>query len=151
MRKSAFLIWIVASLMAFGCSRTSKNAPLIERSFYENIWERFDYVYNDIELKEATTFDLVMRISFTEDYPYDYFEMIFTILDSHGDRYRAKGYKFGLKDSDGAWKSQNRDYELPINQELTISEPGKYRFQIEYRMPKTPLVGVKELVLINNP
>jgi hypothetical protein len=31
-----------------------------------------------------------------------------------------------------------------------IADPGVYRFQIENRMPITPLVGVKELTLFNN-
>ena len=157
MRKSAYLIWLVVSLLAFGgfgCSHPTKNAQLVERSFYNTLWERFDYVYNDIELKEPTTFDLSLRISFTDDYPFDIFEMVFTILDSHGDRYRAKGYKFNLKDNNGQWKSQLKDgcytFELPINKELKITEAGTYRFQIEYKMPKTPIVGVKELALINS-
>ena len=154
MKKSAFWILMVACLMAFGCSHSSKNAALVEHTFHNTVWERFDYVYNIVELKEPTTFDIDMRISFTDDYPFDYFEMVFTILDSHGDRYRAKGYKFNLKDNDGAWKSPLKDgchtFGFPINKELSISEPGKYRFQIEYRMPKTPLVGVKEIVLNNN-
>lgn len=147
-------MFLIAGVMLSGCSRTERYKEVVHRSFYNNMWERFDYVYSDLTLKEATTFDLGMSISFTEEYPFDYFEMVFTVFDSNDDPYRAKGYKFKLKDDDGNWKSQQKDgcytYELPINKELRITEPGTYRFQVEYRLPKTPLMGVKELTLTNN-
>lgn len=145
---------MLAGLTLFGCSRQGKDTQVLHREFYNTMWERFDYVFADVEVKEPTTFDLSLSISFTDDYVGDYFEMVFTVLDANGDRYRAKGYKFNLKDADGQWKSQLTDgrypFEFPINKELRINEEGTYRFQIEYRMPKTPIVGVKELTLTNN-
>lgn len=152
MKRVLFLL--LAGLTLFGCSRQGKDTQVLHREFYNTMWERFDYVFADVEVKEPTTFDLSLSISFTDDYVGDYFEMVFTVLDSNGDRYRAKGYKFNLKDADGQWKSQLTDgcypFEFPINKELRINEDGIYRFQIEYRMPKTPIVGVKELTLTNN-
>ena len=41
-------------------------------------------------------------------------------------------------------------FVLPINKSLRISETGTYTFQIENRRPITPLVGVKELTLLNH-
>jgi len=141
-------------LMVCGCSHQSKDTTVLHREFFNTLWERFDYVYNDIEVKEPTSFDLNMSISFTDDYPENYFEMVFTVFDPRGDRYRSKGYKFTLKDTDGQWKSQLNDgcytFELPINKDLKITDAGTYRFQVEYRMPKTPLAGVKELTIYNN-
>lgn len=154
MRKTAFWILAVACLLVAGCSGPSKDAYVIDHSFHNAVWERFDYIHNDIELKEPATFDLDLRVGFTDDYPYDDFEIVFTVFDGQGNRYRAKGYKFVLKDGEGHWKSPLKDgchtYEFPINKELKIADAGTYRFQVEYRMPKTPLVGVKELTLINN-
>lgn len=153
MRK-VVIISLLVSLWVAGCSRQTKVTKVVHRDFYETTWERFDYVYNDIELKEETSFDLSLNICFTDDYKYDDFSMVFTVFDSHGNPYRSKGYKFNLKDADGNWKSQRKDggytFEFPINKQLKITEPGTYRFQIEYRMPITPIVGVKELTLINN-
>ena len=137
-----------------GCEPKAKNKELMQRSFYNTVWERFDFVSTDVEVAEPTTFDLSLRISFTDDYPYDYIDLVFAVLTNEGDRYRAKGYKPKLKDADGNWSSELKDgcytFTLPINKELLINDPGTYRFQIEQKMPITPLVGVKELTLLNN-
>lgn len=137
-----------------GCQQQTKDKELLHRDFYNTIWERFDYVRNDIVVTTSTTYDLSMQISFTDDYPYNDFSMVFTVFDENGNPYRTKGYKFNLKDSNGNWNVEKREgcysYNLPINKSLTITEPGKYQFTIEQRMPITPLVGVKDLVLLNN-
>lgn len=148
-------IFIAIACCCFLCAcHQESNAELLHRDFYETLWERFDYVYNDVEIKEATTFDLGLRISFTEKYAYDDITLVFTIFDANGTPYRAKNYRFSLKDAEGQWKSQLTDgcytFELPINHSLQITEPGTYRFQIEYRMSKTPILGVKSLTLYNN-
>lgn len=153
MKKSAIMVFL-GCLCLMGCGPKEKNAEMIHRDFFNTVWERFDYVRNEIEVKEATTYDLSMKISFTEDYPYDNFSMIFTVFTSDGQPYRSKGYKFNVKDKEGQWNSQLADgcytFTFPINKNLMITDPGKYCFQIENHMPITPLVGVKELTLINN-
>jgi len=151
--KRRIIIAIAFCFLLCGCRQNEKNVELLHRDFYETLWERFDYVYNDIEIKEATTFDLALSISFTEKYAYDNISLVFTIFDANGTPYRAKDYQYSLKDAEGNWKSQLTDgcytFELPINKSLQITEPGVYRFQIEYRMPITPILGVKELTLTN--
>jgi len=153
MNKCVFIL-VVLSLFFTGCNRQENNPELIQRSFFNTTWERFDYLRNDVEIKEETTFDLSTRVSFTDDYPYDYFSMVFTVFTKEGDPYRSKGYKFSLKDAKGHWNSEMTDgcytFDFPVNKQFTIADPGTYRFQIEYRMPITPLVGIKELTLINN-
>ena len=152
--KRHVIIAILLCAFFCGCRQQEKNAELIHRDFYETLWERFDYVRNDVEIKEATTYDLGLRISFTDKYAYDNISLVFTIFDSKGTPYRSRGYKFDLKDAEGPWKSELKDgcytFELPINKSLQITEPGIYRFQIEYRMPITPILGVKSLSLYNN-
>ena len=136
------------------CQSKDDNGEVLHRDFYETIWERFDYVYNKIEVKEATTFDLGLSISFTDAYVFDYISLVFTVFDAGGTPYRTRGYKFSVKDAEGQWKSQLIDgcytFDLPINKALQINDPGSYRFQIENRMPKTPLTGVKSMTLYNN-
>ena len=133
---------------------TKTNRTILSRDFMDDIWERFDFVTNDIEIEKETTYDLSMSISFTEAYGHKDFSMVFSVFDTYGNPYRCKAYKFALKDTDGNWKSELIDgcytFELPINNALTLTDPGKYTFQIESRMPITPLEGVRSLKLYNN-
>ena len=149
------MVILAFCLALLGCQQQAKNnKELLHRDFFNTVWERFDYVCSDIEVTASTTYNLSMRISFTDDYPYNDFLMVFTVFDENGNPYRSKGYKFNLKDTEGNWNIEKKNdcftFNLPINKNLTISEPGKYRFTIEQRMPITPLVGVKELSLLNN-
>ena len=141
-------------LCLLGCGQQTNNKELLQRSFYETIWERFDYVTNEVNITKPTTYDLSLRISFTDDYPYNDISLVFTVFDEKDNPYRAKGYKFNLKDAEGHWNVEKVDgcysFNLPINKKLSITEPGKYKFRMEQKMPITPVIGVKELVLINN-
>ena len=146
---------VLLFLLCFlGCEQQTNNKELLQRSFYGTVWERFDYVTTDVNITKATTYDLSLRISFTDDYPYNDISLVFTVFDEKDDPYRAKGYKFNLKDEEGHWNVEKKEgcytYTLPINKQLMISDPGKYKFRLEQKMPITPIVGVKELVVINN-
>ena len=125
MKRTGFGFWVLTlCLCLLGCGHLSKDKVILQRSFYNTLWERFDYVNNDIEIMASTTYDLSMKIS------------------------------FNLKDEEGHWNIEKKDdcytFTLPINKQLTISDPGKYQFRIEQKQPITPLVGVKELVLMND-
>ena len=149
------IVLIVSGLLCLlGCARQEENKIVLHREFYETLWERFDYVQDNIEVKTETTYDLSLKIAFTDDYPYQDFSMVFTVFSSDGEPYRSKTYKFNLKDEEGHWNVEQVDgghtFVLPINKSLRISETGTYTFQIENRMPITPLVGVKELTLLNH-
>ena len=148
------IVLIVGCLLClFGCMQKEENKVVLHREFYETLWERFDYVQDSIDVKAETTYDLSLKIAFTDDYSYKDFSMVFTVFSSDGDPYRSKTYKFNLKDDEGNWNVEKVDgchtFVLPINKSLRISEVGTYLFQIENRMPITPLVGVKELTLLN--
>lgn len=152
--KRITLVLLVLCFGLFGCGHQEKNRELIQRSFYNTVWERFDYVDKDVEITKPTSFNLSMQMSFTEDYPYDYINIVFVVFTPEGDRYRGKEYIPKLKDADGQWSAELVDgcytFNFPINKDLQISDPGTYRFHIEQKMPITPLVGVKELTLLNN-
>lgn len=148
---------VFAFLLAVSLSFTScgeqKDPIVLQRDFYENMWERFDYVTNQIEVDDISTFNLVLTMRFDEHYDFNYILLNFTIFNSDGDPYRTKDYKFNLKDNAGDWKSVLKDgyyqYEFSINKDLVLHEPGSYTFRIENRMPKTPLIGVHSLRLYN--
>ena len=79
--------------------------------------------------------------------------VVFTVFDNYDHPLRTKGYKFNLKEKDGSWKSSLTDgsyhFSFPINSELSINEPGKYTFQLENRMPITPLSGINSVEIVN--
>ena len=153
MKRFGFVVMVL--LLGFcGCTQKKADKELLRREFYNTIWERFDYVSNEVEVKASTTYNLSLQISFTDDFPYDDFSMIFTVFDEREMPYRSKEYKFNLKDGEGNWNAEKKDgcytFTLPINKQLTIVDPGRYKFCIEQKHPITPLVGVKELILLNN-
>ena len=153
--KGYHLLALALFLCLAGCRQKAvENKEILHRSFYETVWERFDYVNLDVDITQPTTYDLSLRISFTDDYPYKDISLIFTVFDKNENPYRAKGYKFNLKDEQGHWNTDKTDgcytFTLPINKQLTIVDPGKYQFRLEQKMPITPIIGVKELTLINN-
>ena len=152
MKKPITIIMAVVLLFLSACHRKTEDAVVLHRSFHNDVWERFDYVYDSVEVKTEKSYDLSLKISFTDAYIYDNFPMIFTVFDAYGNPYRSRGYKFKLKDDEGNWNAQQADgchtFVLPINKDLRITDAGKYRFQIEYQIPKTPITGVRELTLI---
>lgn len=153
MKRNILLLLVFCSCL-IGCGHQEKSRDLIQRSFFNTVWERFDYLDKDIEITEPTTFNLSLKMSFTDDYPYDYIDFVFVVFTSEGERYRGKEYIPKLKDADGQWSAELVDgcytFDIPINKDLQISDKGTYRFHIEQKMPITPIVGVKELTLLNN-
>ena len=137
----------------FSCDSNKKGEALLSRSFPTSSWERFDFIKNDVEIKKPVTYNLVMDASFDPSYSSDVISVVFTVFDADGRPFRTKSYKFRVKDGYGNWNSELVDgyyhFSFPINNELTINEPGTYRFQLESRMPITPLTGIREIAILN--
>lgn len=135
------------------CNSNRSENMLILRTFPTLYWERFDYIEKNIEVKKPATYDLTLNATFAPEYPFDYFEICFTVFDEERHPMRGKNYRFSIKDRNGDWKSELTEngycFTFPINSELMLNEPGKYIFQIENRMPITPLLGIKELSLVD--
>ena len=145
---------LVLSLIGLVACHSNRNGNvLISRVFPTSSWERFDFLEETFELKKPVSYDLVLSATFTPEYPFNYFEIAFTVFDDHDHPLRGKNYQFKVKDGDGVWKSElmgnEYHFTFPINNALTLNEPGKYKFQIENRMPITPLLGIKEIQLID--
>lgn len=156
MKRIHIFILVISTLLFCNCNgiNSKKDSAILSRTFLNDSWERFDYITTDIEIDAETTYDLSLDISFTDAYRYKDFSMVFSIFDANGNPYRSKAYTFNLKDDEGIWKSELIDgcytFNLPVNKALTLTDLGKYTFQIEYRMPITPLEGVRNLKLYNN-
>lgn len=152
MRKFLLIIGMVL-LGLSSCNSSKKENVLLSRTFPTSNWERFDFVKAEIDLKKPTTYDLVLNATFDPSYSHSYLSVVFTVFDDHNNPFRTKGYKFYLKESDGSWKSTLSDgmyrFSFPINSELTMNEPGKYTFQLENRMPITPLSGINSVEIVN--
>ncbi len=146
-------VWVLCLIGLVACHSNRNGNTLISMHFPTLSWERFDFLEETLDLKKPVSYDLVLAATFTPDYPFDYFEMAFTVFDDHDHPLRAKNYQFKLKDRDGVWKSELVEGEyrftFPVNSNLTLNEPGKYKLQIENRMPITPLLGIKEIKLID--
>lgn len=153
MRKIALVLSLIGLIGFSACHQNKNGNVLISRTFPTSSWERFDFLEETLEFKKPVTYDLVLSATFDPEYRFDYFEMAFTVFDDHDHPLRAKNYQFKLKDRDGTWKSELTEngyqFTFPINSELTLNEPGKYKFQIENRMPITPLLGIKEIMLVD--
>lgn len=152
--KRGFLFLIAVCLIGlFSCDSDKKGDILLSRSFPTSSWERFDFIKDDIEIKKPVTYNLVMTASFEPSYSYDVISVIFTVFDADDRPFRTKSYKFRVKDGYGNWNSELVDgsynFTFPINTELTINEPGTYRFQLENYMPITPLVGIRDIAILN--
>lgn len=150
MRKFVLVLCLIGLV---ACHSNRNGNVLISRNFPTLSWERFDFLEETMDLKKPVSYDLVLTATFTPEYPFDYFEMAFTVFDDHDHPLRSKNYQFKLKDREGVWKSELVDGEyrftFPVNSALMLNEPGKYKFQIENRMPITPLLGIKEIKLID--
>lgn len=123
------------------------------RDFPTSEWERFDYVEDTITVSEPVSYDLELEASFVDTYAFDNFKFAFSVFDEARHPIRSKEYEFKLKDRDGKWKSELVDgcyhFRFPINSELSLNEPGHYIFQLENKMYKTPLVGIKNISIIS--
>ena len=152
MRKILLIIGMIL-LGLSSCNSNKKENVLLSRTFPTSNWERFDFVKSEIDLKKPVTYDLVLNVTFDPSYAPSYLSVVFTIFDDNDNPFRTKGYKFNLKEKDGSWKSTRTDagyhFSFPINSELTINEPGKYTFQLENRMPITPLSGINSVEIVN--
>ena len=151
------IILILSALMFVSCGK-KQTGDVLSRSFKAEQWGRFDFLEADFEVVKAPmTADLVMDVEVSDLFPNDYpyhnndegvLAIVLSINGPDGSR-RAREFKFRLKDSDGNFKSEKVDgyyrFSLPLINEMTFSEVGKYHFKIENKYPIDPLCGIKSL------
>lgn len=153
MKRVLLILGVLVLVGLSSCHSNMRNKVLLSREFPTMSWERFDYVKNTMEIDKPVCYNLELDVTFDASYSYNYFSMSFAVFDKSGNPLRAKDYQFNLKDRDGIWKSDlvegQYHFRFPINNELTLNEPDTYTFQLENRMPITPLLGIKEISLIS--
>lgn len=154
MKRFAIFFGLVCLLGMSSCHSGKSNSALLSKDFASSGWERFEFINNELEIKKPTTYDLTMKVSFDETYPFDYLSVVFSVFDTEEHPLRSKSYKFKLKDDQGSWKSDLNQglytFTLPINSEMSFNEPGLYVLQLENRMPITPLVGIHHISIVPN-
>ena len=155
MKRFAFIIGL-GLLCFFGlgsCHSKKSDSVLLSKEFNSSEWERFEFITNELEIKKPTTYDLSMKVTFDDAYPFDYLSVVFSVFDTEDNPLRSKSYKFNLKDGNGTWKSDNNQglytFNLPINSEMSFQEPGTYVLQLENRMPTTPLNGIHDISIVS--
>lgn len=153
MKNILFPITLLLLIAMSSCRSGRNDNVLLDRAFTASGWERFDFITRDIEVKQPVTYNLNMEAVFDPSYPFDEFTVVFSVFDADENPLRSKSYRFRLKDGEKQWKSELKDgsytFLLPINSELTLNEPGTYTFQLENRMPITPLAGIKRVSILN--
>ena len=96
MKKLILFLGVIFLIGLSSCGPNNAGKVLLSRSFPTTSWERFDFVNADIEVKKATTYDLVLEASFDTTYSYDYLSVVFTIFDAYENPFRTKAYQFRL-------------------------------------------------------
>lgn len=154
MRKVLYGLCLLLLLGMASCHSNQDGNVLLSRAFTSSGWERFDYLTQQVDLKRPTTYNLSMEATFAPTYAYDHLNVVFTVFDANDEPLRSKNYRFRLKELDGQWKSELKEggytFNLPINSELSLNEPGTYTFQLENRMPITPLEGIQKIAIVNH-
>lgn len=151
-------IAIVFLVLLSSCIK-KQNYDIIVKEFQNEEWSRFEFLEGSIEIKKVpVTFDVVMEVVVSEQYPSFYelhqkdglFMFNLTVRDSDG-IYRTNDYRFRLKDKDGYWNADKKDgyytFHLPVMNEITLSESDIYKFTIENKYSKDPLQGIKSISL----
>lgn len=154
MKRISFIFGALIVLVGLSsCHSGRSENVLVSREFPTTLWERFDYVERTLALTKPATYSLELDVAFDDSYAFNYFSMVFTVFDDADHPLRSRNYKFTLKDRDGLWKSEPEEglyhFRLPLNNELTLNEPGTYTFQIENHMPITPLTGIHKISIIS--
>lgn len=133
---------------------------VISKEFTSEEWSRFDYLYGDLNIqKSSEKYDVVMEVSVSDVFPniyenhQDHSTLSFnlTIINPDDNGIRSRDYNFNLKDKDGNWKAEKSNgyyvFKLPVISEMTFTEEGTYKFQVENKYSKDPLYGIKSLTL----
>ena len=152
-------ILLLLTLLFSSCSQNQDNI-VIFKEFQNQEWERFEYLSGELNVNKAPQkYDIVMEISVNDNYPSVYethqsdCPLLFnlTIVNPDESGKRSKNYKFMLKDKDGNWKADKKEgcyiFKLPIINEMSFTEEGTYKLQIENKYPKDPLQGIKSMTL----
>lgn len=153
MKKYILVLGVLVLFCLSSCQNSRTGNILVSREFPTQSWERFDFIEKTIVLEKPVSYDLDLDVTFDKSYDYNYFSVVFSVFDANDNPLRSKEYKFTLKDREGQWKSELEDgqyhFRFPINSELTLNEPDTYKFQLENHMPITPLLGIKQISIIN--
>ena len=154
-----FINIIITSLFLFSSCSKMQNSTIISKEFQNEEWSRFEFIEGEMEVKKVPAkYDVIMEVVVSDLYPNSYemhqkdgsFLFNLTVHNSNG-IYRSRDYRFKLKNDEGYWNAEKKNgyytFQLPIMNELILSDSDTYRFIIENKYSKDPLQGIKSLTL----
>lgn len=149
--KTRHLFLAVAFFFLTSCSGP-QNKEIVERNFYNNTWNRFDYINSEFEVKNISdVYQLVMDVKLTDEYPDEYVQFNLSVFYPNDGGYRSNNFRYRVKDVNGKWNTEQVDgfynFEFTINSKLEFGDKGVYKFMIENKYPKFDLYGINQLHL----
>jgi len=148
MKSGIKMLVLVLGLLAVSCSGV-QNKEIVNRDFYGNKWNRFDYIKATLDVVDVSTYQLVASVALADEYPDEFVSFNLTIFYPDEGGYRSNNYRYRVKNTSGEWMAEKTDgvykFEFPINNKLEFNSKGSYEFMIENKYPKYDLEGICNL------
>jgi gliding motility-associated lipoprotein GldH len=149
MKKTLVLMAIIsASLLS--CSKSKVYEKFIKLDNYK--WKRDNLIRFDVDIKDIkTNYDVTLAIRHTTYYAFANIKVNVTLTFPSGET-RAKYYNIFLRDTDGSFKGEGAgdlwDITYPVFNDITFSEAGTYKFEVQNVMPIVELPDIMDVGLV---
>lgn len=149
MKKTIFLCAIIVALLT-SCSKNKVFEKYIRIENYK--WKRDKLVTFDVDIKDVkTNYDVTLALRHTTYYAFANIRVNVTITYPGGD-IRTKDYNIFVRNTDGSFKGDGAgdlwDITYPVFTDITFSETGIYKFEVQNVMPLTELPDIMDVGLI---
>ena len=151
--KRIFLLPAASIVMLFLFSSCSTK-PEFEQyhKFDNNTWNRFNFVNFEFPVTNTgQEYDVFVCFRYLPQYPEKKINFVLTIYTPSGEM-RSSEHKLWLINEDGKLKGENKgdfiEVKIPVREEISFSETGIAKFEIENKMTKLNTPGIYEIGLI---
>ncbi len=149
MRKLSFFL-LISVLVFTSCNN---NSVFEQRQKFENYtWNRLKPLMFEFNIENTDQeYNVFFTLRHITQYPYDDLKTNLTITSPSGEE-RTTVHTFKIKDSEGKFLGDGAgdlwDLKLPVKENMSFNEKGKYRFQIDNLMDYYDVVGLLDFGLI---
>lgn len=149
MKKTILLLAIIVALLT-SCSKNKVFEKYITLKNYK--WKRDMPVTFEVDIKDATTnYDVTLALRHTTFYAFANIKVNVIITYPSGD-FRANEYDIFVRNTDGKFKGSGAgdlwDITYPVFMDITLPEPGIYKFEVWNVMPIVELPDIMDVGLI---